>query len=249
MDVKEIGNRIKQARVLRNCTLDDIANDIGVAKSTIQRYENGFISKPKLPILQTIADSLRVNPTWICGQDVPMISDDSLEGVLKRRLDEIGMTLEEVAEKSVVSLYWLQNIDTFTPGEFGDYEIGYDWITKVAEVIGLPGGELRAALARQEIPTYDGPPSDAKMDFEQVSQIEKNTASEKNLITSFRKLSEVGKEKVIDYANDLTENPKYSIMESTPDHLLLNAAHERTDIEITDEMRKHDDDIMDDENF
>jgi len=30
---------------------------------------------------------------------------------------------------------------------------------------------------------------------------------------------------------------------------LLNAAHERTDIEVTDEMRKHDDDIMDDENF
>lgn len=32
-------------------------------------------------------------------------------------------------------------------------------------------------------------------------------------------------------------------------HLEVNAAHERTDIEITDEMRKHDDDIMDDENF
>ena len=30
---------------------------------------------------------------------------------------------------------------------------------------------------------------------------------------------------------------------------LLNAAHERTDIEITEEMKKHDDDIMDDENF
>lgn len=29
----------------------------------------------------------------------------------------------------------------------------------------------------------------------------------------------------------------------------LNAAHERTDIEVTDEMRKHDDDIMDDDNF
>lgn len=30
---------------------------------------------------------------------------------------------------------------------------------------------------------------------------------------------------------------------------LLNAAHERTDIEVTEEMRKHDDDIMDDDNF
>lgn len=29
----------------------------------------------------------------------------------------------------------------------------------------------------------------------------------------------------------------------------ISAAHERTDIEVTDEMRKHDDNIMDDENF
>ena len=30
---------------------------------------------------------------------------------------------------------------------------------------------------------------------------------------------------------------------------LLNAAHERTDIEVTEEMRKHDEDIMDDDDF
>ena len=29
----------------------------------------------------------------------------------------------------------------------------------------------------------------------------------------------------------------------------LNAAHERTDIEVTDDMKKHDDDIMDDDDF
>ena len=32
-------------------------------------------------------------------------------------------------------------------------------------------------------------------------------------------------------------------------HLEPQAAHERTDIEVTDEMRKHDDDIMDDDDF
>lgn len=34
-----------------------------------------------------------------------------------------------------------------------------------------------------------------------------------------------------------------------PEYLTVDAAHERTDIVVTDEMRKHDDDIMDDENF
>lgn len=33
------------------------------------------------------------------------------------------------------------------------------------------------------------------------------------------------------------------------EELTVQAAHERTDIEVTDEMRHHDDDIMDDENF
>lgn len=32
----------------------------------------------------------------------------------------------------------------------------------------------------------------------------------------------------------------------TADHLQVNAAHERTDIEVTDEMRKHDEELMDD---
>lgn len=41
---------------------------------------------------------------------------------------------------------------------------------------------------------------------------------------------------VIDFLNDDTL-PK------------LNAAHERTDIEVTDDMRRHDDDIMDDDDF
>lgn len=37
--------------------------------------------------------------------------------------------------------------------------------------------------------------------------------------------------------------------QSTTESYYLNAARERTDIEVTEEMKKHDDDIMDDENF
>lgn len=37
--------------------------------------------------------------------------------------------------------------------------------------------------------------------------------------------------------------------QSTTESYYLNAARERTDIEVTDEMKKHDDDIMNDENF
>lgn len=68
----EIGNRIKDARNLRNVTLDDIAKKVGVAKSTIQRYENGKINNIKIPVVESIALALNVNPSWIVGKSEEM---------------------------------------------------------------------------------------------------------------------------------------------------------------------------------
>lgn len=69
---KLVGDRIKEARILRNMTLDDIADDVRVAKSTIQRYETAKIKNLKMPVIQSIAKSLDVNPVWLMGENVPM---------------------------------------------------------------------------------------------------------------------------------------------------------------------------------
>ena len=63
-----VGERIKQRRKQLGLTLDDIAQELGVARSTIQRYENGTIDRLKLPIIEAIARVIAVNPTWICGK-------------------------------------------------------------------------------------------------------------------------------------------------------------------------------------
>ena len=68
----EIGNRIKYARDLRDVTLDDIAKRVGVAKSTIQRYETGKITTIKIPVVESIAIALNVNPSWIVGKSDDM---------------------------------------------------------------------------------------------------------------------------------------------------------------------------------
>lgn len=59
----EIGNRIKARRLELGLTLKEVANRIGVASSTIQRYENATISQIKLPVLQSIAAALNLDPT------------------------------------------------------------------------------------------------------------------------------------------------------------------------------------------
>lgn len=63
----EIGARISSTREMRGLTLDDVATIVGVAKSTIQRYEKGSISKIKLPVLESVANALSVNPNWLIG--------------------------------------------------------------------------------------------------------------------------------------------------------------------------------------
>lgn len=69
---------------------------------------------------------------------------------------------------------------------------------------------------------------------------------QEQLLSSFTKLNNQNKKKVITYTENLL---KLEEMEQEQENLLLSAAHERTDIEVTDEMKKHDDDIMMNDEF
>ena len=74
---KEIGDRIKFRRNELDMTLDEVAAEVGVSKSTIQRYENGLIGRVKIPVIESIAAALNVNPAWLIGQtDDPIDYDD-----------------------------------------------------------------------------------------------------------------------------------------------------------------------------
>ena len=71
-DIKAIGERIYQRRKELKLTLQEVADYIGVTKSTIQRYEAGKITTPKLPVIDAIARSLMVNPMWLIGKSDKM---------------------------------------------------------------------------------------------------------------------------------------------------------------------------------
>lgn len=60
-----IGLRIKQIREEKGMTQEELANALGLNKSTIQRYETAKIEKIKLPVIEAIAQKLNVNPEWL----------------------------------------------------------------------------------------------------------------------------------------------------------------------------------------
>ena len=68
------------------------------------------------------------------------------------------------------------------------------------------------------------------------------STSEKAVIELYRTLNTTGKNEAYKRIEELTLIGRYVKYETD-----LAAAHERTDIEVTDEMKKHDDDIMNDD--
>ena len=54
MTPKEIGERIKIARESKELNQKELAEKIQVHPATIKRYEDGFIQKIKMPIIQSI---------------------------------------------------------------------------------------------------------------------------------------------------------------------------------------------------
>ena len=68
MDMKQIGERIKQRRESLNISAEELAQEIGVHKATIHRYENGDFKSMKLPVIESIAHALRVNPSWLLSK-------------------------------------------------------------------------------------------------------------------------------------------------------------------------------------
>ncbi|WP_269477795.1 helix-turn-helix domain-containing protein [Hominibacterium faecale] len=127
-------------------------------------------------------------------------------------------------------------------------QIKEDWESEIldnarSDLIDYFDGDVSKILQFQEAEK-----NDALNDPERQAQLSRSYSEDMRLtkiIQDYQCLNEKGKVKAYEYVSDLAEQPKYK----TYSEPLLDAAHERTDIEDTDDMKKYDDDIMDDENF
>lgn len=77
--------------------------------------------------------------------------------------------------------------------------------------------------------------------FETIENISSLSPSEKNHFIKYLRLFEMNRKKADNYIDQLLS------LQNMETDLEVQAAHERTDVEVTDEMRKHDDDLMDGE--
>lgn len=76
--LSEVAQRIKIRRTELGISLQDLAEKTQMSKSTIQRYETGFIRNIPLDKLETLAHALETSPEWIMGLTSAAEQDDEL---------------------------------------------------------------------------------------------------------------------------------------------------------------------------
>lgn len=83
-----IGERIKQRRKELGISADDLGEKLGVARSTVFRYENGFIEKVPVDVIKTIANALQTTPEYLMGwEEVQKNNDIQTDIVVRMRTD------------------------------------------------------------------------------------------------------------------------------------------------------------------
>ncbi|TGE33355.1 helix-turn-helix transcriptional regulator [Desulfosporosinus sp. Sb-LF] len=70
-EMEKIIERIKDRRLSLGLSYQDLADKTGMSKSTLQRYETGFIKNLGIDKLEMLAQALETTPGYLMGWDKP----------------------------------------------------------------------------------------------------------------------------------------------------------------------------------
>lgn len=69
MDIDQFARRMKEVRVQRKMSLDDVARASGFTKSHVWELEQGRARNPTVRAVWGITEALGVSPGWLMGLD------------------------------------------------------------------------------------------------------------------------------------------------------------------------------------
>lgn len=88
MRMREISTRMKNKRLERGMSLQELANLTGITKSTLSRYENGNIRNMPFGKISDVARALGVSEEWLLGNSFRQRSFTLLDNILCKILKE-----------------------------------------------------------------------------------------------------------------------------------------------------------------
>jgi transcriptional regulator with XRE-family HTH domain len=243
------GERLKEQRKKLEMNADDIAAELGVSRSTVFRYENGYIEKVPVSILEKLAVILHTTPAYLMGwtddsQDWEQIGND--EGIYPPN-DYKGKYEDFVKAK----LYQESDdlIDSFYDTYYRAIAYLKSFDCKICEVpnsekinVITPAGEHLSADMNDLVNNFMiyGSSRPGIKKLLTPRELIGLTDNERSILSKYRSIDEKGKHTV-----DTILKMEYERCNN--DAELLNAAH--ADNNATEEEQQHDNDIMNDDEF
>ncbi|MFT9495818.1 helix-turn-helix domain-containing protein [Anaerosolibacter sp.] len=90
--------RLRELRQKHDITLDKMADDTGITKATLSRYENGH-REPKLDIINTIADYFNVPVDYLLGNTNQINPHKTTVDLLEEEFPEGVQVLRRATKK------------------------------------------------------------------------------------------------------------------------------------------------------
>ena len=201
----DIGKLIHTRRIELDLTLEEVGNYVGVSKSTVKKWEDGYISNMKRDKIASLAKILKINPVALITGDSEDIRTNihtkkrpmTFSEKLRSKRIESGLSIEDLAEASGIDIEDLKRSEQgFPPNSV------VKKLAKLAQALNVEPVEL--------LPD-DDPLSSLKLaDSGRPFNTQSLTSDEKQLLNNYNILNQQGKEKLIDYSDDLVGNSKYT---------------------------------------
>ena len=94
MDMILFAKRLKESRNDKNVSAKELAEHLGINKSTIHRYESGELKGVKTITITAIAEYLNVNPDYLIGASDIKHTAKEAEALMADITDDEKMLLE-----------------------------------------------------------------------------------------------------------------------------------------------------------
>ncbi|CEQ27149.1 helix-turn-helix domain-containing protein [Paraclostridium sordellii] len=215
-DSEEIGILIKNLRIEKGLSQEELASQLGLKAVTINKYENGHVGKMKISIIQKMAEIFDVSPAVLMGWIG--IEDDKKDKQKTKKLRDI------IIKKygSIQEFSKVVNIPSTTLTSYLDRGVGgmaVDRVIKICDILNI------------DIKTFDTIKECEVLEIEDINNKNVNiknkdtiSIKERKLLNSFNNLNETGKDEAIKRVSELTLIPSY-IKEQPASDIKTIAAH------------------------
>lgn len=108
MSNSDLSKRIKDLRLLHGLTLEEVATQVGVGKSTVRKWETGMIANMRRDKIAALAKALHTTPTYLMGW-----TDDSSQPVKIKIVEPLPFDLTDHERKVFIAYHEQPNTQPF----------------------------------------------------------------------------------------------------------------------------------------